>query len=99
MSEVTTRERVAALLREEPHTAPALSVALSLPVSTIYQDLQHVARSIDGDERDEQFLVSPPECANCGFSRFDDPINRPSRCPDCRSESIEEAVFVIRTVE
>ena len=41
------------------------------------------------------FLVAPPECRNCGFSAFDDPVNYPSRCPDCRSESIEEAVFKI----
>jgi hypothetical protein len=42
--------------------------------------------------------VAPPECAHCGFADFDDPVNHPSRCPDCRSENLTEAVFKIDEV-
>ncbi|MFC6726892.1 transcriptional regulator, partial [Halobium palmae] len=48
-----------------------------------------------GDGDGERFLVAPPECKQCGFSAFDDPVNYPSRCPECRSEGIEEAVFKV----
>ncbi len=96
MPEATTRERITMRLRESPATATVLSEELSLPRSTVYHDLKHVAQSVSGQDTDEELLVSPPECRNCGFSRFDEPINRPSRCPDCRSESIDEAVFTIR---
>jgi hypothetical protein len=92
MAEETTRQRLADELRSQPRTASELSTHVGVPASTVYDHLQHVARSLDGDE---QFLVAPPECRHCGFSAFDDPVNYPSRCPDCRSEDIEEAVFKI----
>jgi predicted Zn-ribbon and HTH transcriptional regulator len=92
----TTRQRIADELRSEPATASELSTRVGVPASTVYDHLQHVARSLDGE--DEQFLVAPPECRNCGFSAFDDPVNYPSRCPQCRNEGIEEAVFKIEEV-
>lgn len=94
MTDSTRRERLADTLGEEPATASELAAELDRPVSTIYTDLKHVARSIRYKD-DTEFLVAPPECTNCGFSAYDDPVNYPSRCPECRSESIEEAVFKI----
>ncbi|WP_380678402.1 transcriptional regulator [Salinigranum sp. GCM10025319] len=93
MTEDTTRQRIADELRADPATASDLSSRVGVPASTVYDHLRHVARSLDGE--DEQFLVAPPECKNCGFSAFDDPVNYPSRCPECRNEGIEEAVFKI----
>lgn len=94
MTDSTRREQLAETLGEQPATASELAAELDRPVSTVYQDLKHVARSIRYKD-DTEFLVAPPECANCGFNRYDDPVNYPSRCPECRSESIEEAVFKI----
>ncbi|MWV64370.1 transcriptional regulator [Halorubrum sp. JWXQ-INN 858] len=88
----TTRQRVADRLREDPATASELGEWLSLPTPVVYDHLQHVSRSVDGDET---FLVAPPECRDCGFDRFDDPVNEPSRCPECRSERIAEPTFLI----
>jgi hypothetical protein len=93
MPDETTRRRIADELRATPATASDLSTRVGVPTSTVYDHLRHVARSLD--EADEQFLVAPPECRTCGFSAFDDPVNHPSRCPECRSEGIEEAVFKI----
>ena len=94
MTDSTRRERLTDALGAAPATASELAAELDTPVSTVYQDLKHVARSLRYNE-DSEFLVAPPECSNCGFSAFDDPVNYPSRCPECRSESIEEAVFKI----
>lgn len=89
----TTRQRIADRLREGPATASDLADDLSLPTPVVYDHLQHVARSVgDGEE----FLVAPPECRACGFDGFDDPINYPSRCPECKAERIAEPEFVIR---
>ncbi|MGM0604444.1 MAG: transcriptional regulator [Halobacteriota archaeon] len=96
MAHSTTRERIADRLRESPASAPTVAGDLELPVSTVYHDLEHVARSIGSDDTDDQFLVAPPACGECGFDRFDDPLNHPSRCPACKSESIEPAVYTIR---
>jgi predicted Zn-ribbon and HTH transcriptional regulator len=90
----TTRQRLADQLRREPATAGQLAAALDLPESTIYDHLDHVAASVGGDD-DEQFLVAPPTCRDCGFDRFDDPVNDPSQCPDCRSRNLAPARFQI----
>ena len=44
---------------------------------------------------DEQLQVAPPACRDCGFDGFDDPVNRPSRCPECRSGTLTDPVFRI----
>ncbi|MFC5136142.1 MULTISPECIES: transcriptional regulator [Haloferacaceae] len=89
----TTRQRIAERLREEPATASEIAADLSLPTPTVYEHLEHVSRSVDGEE---SFLVSPPTCRDCGFDGFDDPLNAPSRCPECKCERIDEPAFVIR---
>lgn len=93
--EATTRQLIADALREEALTASELGNRFDKPPSVIYDQLEHVARSIRGSDTDEQFLVAPPECRECGFNDFDDPVNYPSRCPECKSERIEEPVFKI----
>ncbi|MGM0591328.1 MAG: transcriptional regulator [Halobacteriota archaeon] len=92
-AERTTRQRLADVLREHPDDARGLSTELGVPTSVVYDHLEHVARSLDGT--DEQFLVAPPQCNECDFSDFDDPLNDPSRCPRCRSESLRPPTFTI----
>ncbi|WP_049987614.1 transcriptional regulator [Halobellus rufus] len=94
-SESTTRQRITDALRTEPHDAAELSTAVGIPRTAVYRHLEHVARTVRGDDADEQFLVAPPECRACGFDGFDDPLNDPSRCPECRSERIAEPQFLI----
>ncbi|QLG26430.1 transcriptional regulator [Halorarum halophilum] len=91
MPERTTRQRIADELREDVATAGVLSTRLDVPAPEVYEHVRHVARSLE----DEELLVSPPECRDCGFSGFDDPVNAPSRCPECRSENLAEAAFKI----
>jgi predicted Zn-ribbon and HTH transcriptional regulator len=91
--ESTTRERITDLLRSEAATASSLSSRVGTARSAVYDHVRHVARSLDGT--DETLLVSPPICRNCGFDGFDDPINDPSTCPECRSENVAEPAFRI----
>ena len=93
--DATTRQRIADALRTAPHDAADLSTAVGVPRSAVYTHIEHVARSVRTDAADEQFLVAPPECRACGFYGFDDPLNDPSRCPECRSERIAQPTFVI----
>lgn len=96
METETTRQRIAKTLREEAATASDLGASLSLPTPVVYEHLDHVSQSITDSDETAQFLVAPPECRDCGFDGFDDPINKPSRCPKCKSERIAEPQFVIR---
>ena len=89
----TTRERMADRLREEPLTASALAREFDQRTSTALTHVEHIAQSVE--HTDEELLVAPPACRDCGFDRFDDLVNRPSRCPECKSEAIEEPAFQI----
>jgi len=96
METETTRQRIAEALREDASTASDLGARLSLPTPVVYDHLDHVSQSVGESDGTERFLVAPPECRDCGFDGFDDPVNEPSRCPECKSERIAEPRFVIR---
>jgi predicted Zn-ribbon and HTH transcriptional regulator len=92
--ERTTRQRIAGILREEPAEAGRLANEFGVTARAALSHVEHIAESLDGT--DEELLVSPPECRDCGFTDFDDLLNRPSRCPECKSESVAEPAFTIR---
>jgi len=87
----TARRRIADYLRDSDATPSELAEALGVHVRSVYAHLPHVSRSVEAEG--DRFLVAPPECADCGFSGFDDLLTRPSRCPSCKSERIEEPVL------
>jgi predicted Zn-ribbon and HTH transcriptional regulator len=89
----TTRERIADRLREEPLTASGLAREFGVRAGDALGHVEHLAESLEAT--DERLLVAPPECRDCGFDGFDDLANRPSRCPDCKSESVIEPTFLI----
>jgi predicted Zn-ribbon and HTH transcriptional regulator len=90
----TRRERIVDLLSGAAMTPSRLAAELDATPEAVLSDLEHVARSLNSDEG--ELLVAPPACRDCGFDGFDDRLNRPSRCPDCRSEAITEPEVTIR---
>jgi predicted Zn-ribbon and HTH transcriptional regulator len=93
-SRPTTREQIADRLREKPLSASALAHEFEIRTPEALQHVEHISRSLA--DTDEQLLATPPECRECGFDSFDDLVNRPSRCPECKAESVTEPVFQIR---
>jgi predicted Zn-ribbon and HTH transcriptional regulator len=91
----TTRQRIAEYLRETDATPSGIADAVDVHVDSVYAHLGHVSRSVEGS--DERLLVAPPECADCGFSDFEDPLARPSRCPSCKGERIQEPVLRVES--
>ena len=89
----TTRRRILETLREEPATPVELAERFDITPATAMRHLEHVSRSVDSSA--ETFLVAPPTCRECGFDRFDELLNRPSRCPECKSESVTEPSYAI----
>lgn len=89
----TTRQRIAAHLRSEAAPPSELAVEFEISPKTALKHVRHLARSMRHD--DAELLVAPPECRDCGFNRFDDRANLPSRCPECKSEAIDEPVFKV----
>jgi predicted Zn-ribbon and HTH transcriptional regulator len=84
---MTERLRAAAL------SAGALANEFDVTTPVALDHVRHIARTLEGTG--EQLLVAPPECRDCGFDGFDDPVNRPSRCPECKSEAVEEPQFTV----
>lgn len=93
----TTRRKIREELREEPATPSALAVELEITPGAAMSHLEHVSKSIEAT--DERLLVAPPTCRDCGFDDFDDLLNRPSRCPACKSESVDEPTFTIEPAD
>jgi predicted Zn-ribbon and HTH transcriptional regulator len=89
----TTRQRIADRLREEPLAAGAIARDFEIETSTAMSHVEHIAQSLEHE--DEQLLVAPPTCEDCGFDDFDDLLNRPGRCPECKSEAVENPAFTI----
>ena len=87
----TTRERIADRLREEALAAGTLATEFEIRTAEALEHVRHVARSLE--PTDEDLLVAPPTCEECGFDDFDDLVNRPSRCPECKSEAVTEPAF------
>jgi hypothetical protein len=89
----TTRERIADRLRDRPMDVPELAADFEIRAGTVLSHVRHISKSLEST--DEQLLVAPPECRDCGFDDFDDLINRPGRCPDCKSEAVADPAFAI----
>ncbi|PSP95193.1 transcriptional regulator [Halobacteriales archaeon QS_4_62_28] len=89
----TTRQRIADQLRDDALAAGAIAREFEIQTSDALDHVEHIAYSLDST--DEQLLVAPPTCERCGFDDFDDLVNRPSRCPECKSETITEPAYRI----
>ena len=92
---MTIRRRIAEMLRETELTARDISRILGIREKEVYEHLPHVERS---EGPGAQLIAEPARCLKCGFvftkrTRF----TAPGRCPVCRSESISEPVYGIRT--
>ena len=89
----TTRQRIADRLHDEPATPSDLAAEFAVPADVAIDHVRHVASSL----QDETVVVAPPACLDCEFDGFDDPANRPSRCPECGCERLTEPTFAIET--
>lgn len=90
----TTRQQIRRLLEAAPRNAKELAVELETEPATVLEHIEHIAQSLEN--ADVELLVAPPTCRECGFDGFDDPVNHPSRCPECRNERIDPPTFTIR---
>jgi predicted Zn-ribbon and HTH transcriptional regulator len=81
---------MAALLARQPMGARDLAAELGLREKEVVEHLEHLRRS------HVALVVTPASCGECGFVfRKRDRLSRPSRCPMCRSEQINEPLFEV----
>ncbi len=92
--EQTVRRRLLELLAGESLSAREISQALSIPEKEVAPHLEHLRRTLHPGE--QRLEVTPALCRKCGFSFAKrERLRRPSKCPVCRSESIEAPRFAV----
>jgi hypothetical protein len=94
--EETLRQRIVSELSEarEPISLRELSKLVHASEKDLISHLSHIELSLRKSGKSLQRM--PAACRNCGFEfsgRQD--FKKPSRCPECRSESISPPLFRI----
>lgn len=99
MQTKTTRNQIEGILRNRFAARPT-AIQDALGDEGIEVELDEILGHIEEIHKglsEEYIEVEPPECRECGFNNYDNLINIPSKCPDCRSKWIEEPQFRITT--
>ena len=89
---MTRREEIIKLLSEKKLTANSIAKIFDVELSEIIEDLEHIKKSI----KPKKLKQEPAYCKKCSFTfKERDKIRKPSKCPKCKSEWIQEALFYI----
>jgi hypothetical protein len=94
---MTRREEIFEMLKNEAVSAQELASYFRCTLKEIEDDLQHIAKSV---RPAFELRMYPAVCRSCGFVfRERTKIRKPSRCPKCKSESIDFPKFRIEKKE
>jgi predicted Zn-ribbon and HTH transcriptional regulator len=90
----TIRKQMIELLSDNPLTARELSQALGIPEKEVFEHLPFVTRTATAHGRKLEAL--PFSCRACGYVfRERKRLDRPGRCPACKSGHVEEPRYRI----
>jgi len=80
---------------QQEMTLREISRAAGIPEKEVIGHLEHIRNSVKADNM--KLIVHPCACISCGFVFKDRRrFSRPGRCPKCRGERIDGAIFFIR---
>ena len=97
-AEETLRRAISELIQGEPLSAREISVRAHLMEKEVYSHLEHIRQSLHAIG--SHLEVTPAECRSCGFVfNKRDRLTPPGKCPICRSETIFEPLFAIKSRE
>ena len=89
---MTRRQEIIEMLEMGEWSLEHLANHFKTTLKEIILDFNHIPKSI----RPRRLKITPAYCKKCGFLFRDRTrINRPSKCPDCKSEWIESAKYKI----
>ena len=89
---MTRRQEIIEILSKEEKTAQELANFFQLELKFILEDLEHIKKSIIP----RRLLMKPAFCKACGFVfKERSKISKPSKCPRCKKEGIQAALFRI----
>lgn len=92
----TVRRKIVDILSNRPLSAGEISSLAGISEKEVHQHLHHIQKTIE--KRGKALIVEPAECKKCGFLfRKRSRLNKPGKCPVCRSSFIGEPRFSIRS--
>ncbi len=90
----TVRQKIISVLEGQSLSAKEISADVRASEKEVYEHLEHIQRTIN--QREHNLVITPAECKKCGFVfRKRDRLKKPSKCPVCHSELIQEPLFSI----
>ena len=92
----TVRKSIISFLEEQgPLSAKELSGLVRISEKEVYSHLEHIRKSLH-KRKNGSFAVTPALCRKCGFEfKKRERLTKPSRCPVCKGELLDEPVFSI----
>ncbi len=90
----TIRQQLISLLEQNALSARDISQELRIREKEVYEHLEHINRSVKSQKK--KLHVDPFRCMSCDFTFKDRKrLTRPGRCPKCKNERIDAALFSI----
>ncbi len=90
----TIRQQLIALLEHNPMDAREISQELRISEKEVYEHLSHIDRSVKALKK--KLRVKPFRCMTCDYIFRDRKrLTQPGRCPKCKHERIDAALFSI----
>lgn len=92
--EDTLRQRMRALLQQNPLSAREISEQVGVAEREVYAHLEHLRQSLHREATSLSVLAA--KCRGCGFVFTKrERLKRPGRCPLCRGHSIRQPRYRI----
>jgi transcriptional regulator len=82
------RKDLIPLLQERAMTIKEISRLVGQKEVDTLSDLEHLIRSLK--HGDQKLAIDPAVCRKCGFEFGPEKLNKPSRCPKCKSNFVSE---------
>jgi len=93
-SSQTVRKQMISLLYEEELTSLDISKLVHNPEKDVADHLFHINRCLGG--KGKKLKIEPYSCMSCGYQfKKRDRLDRPGRCPKCKSGHIRLASYRI----
>ncbi len=91
---LTIRKVILEILRARDVTSRQLAEQLGIKEREVLEHLPHVQRSLG---KKCSLIVDPARCLHCDYVfKKRERLNRPGRCPVCRSENVVPPILGIR---
>ena len=90
----TARHEILLALGQSVLSAGEISRRVRISEREVYGHLEHIRKTVS--KIGKHLIITPAKCRKCGFAFTKrERLRKPGRCPLCRGESIQEALFSI----